>query len=229
MRFFPDKSIARIVISQDRQEMLIYEGTEVVRRLPVSTGWPGMRKTQTPTWIGKVGRFWGTFTSFGTTQDLGYWLFTDKLPDGSWNGDILIHGAPYTLDEQGNKIGQVLAPFSGKSVAWNGGYGCLPGTFRVAGILQYRGRPQPADAALRYYRDGTLIHIYGDFTQTGDFFPSLQQLAGTVWQQIAAGGPDAARAPAGIPLADRGAGPFGRPTRLAGRAPWGPPDAHRVE
>ena len=94
------------------------------------------------------------------------------------------------VGEQGNILGQVLAPFTGKNVAWIGPYGCLPGTFRVAGILQYRGRPQPPDAALRYYRDGTLIHVYGDFTQTGDFFPALQQLAGTVWQQIAAGGPD---------------------------------------
>ncbi|SFF43902.1 hypothetical protein SAMN02745121_08866 [Nannocystis exedens] len=94
------------------------------------------------------------------------------------------------VDEEGNTIGQVLAPFAGKSVAWNGAYGCLPGTFRVAGILQYRGRPQPPDSALRFYNDGTLIHLYGDFTQTGDFYPSLQQLAGTTWQQVAAGGPD---------------------------------------
>ena len=94
------------------------------------------------------------------------------------------------VDDQGNKIGQVLAPFSGKAVAWNGGYGCLPGTFRVAGILQYRGRPQPPHSALRFYNDGTLIHLYGDFTQTGDFYPALQQVAGTAWQQVAAGGPD---------------------------------------
>ena len=63
VRFFPDKSVARIVVSQDQQQMLIYEGTEVVRRLPVSTGWPGMRKTQTPTWIGKVGRLTATTLS----------------------------------------------------------------------------------------------------------------------------------------------------------------------
>ncbi|MBZ5709378.1 hypothetical protein [Nannocystis pusilla] len=94
------------------------------------------------------------------------------------------------VDDESDIIGQVLAPFSGKSVAWNGAYGCLPGTFRVAGILQYRGRPQPPHSALRFYSDGTLIHLYGDFTQTGDFYPSLQQLAGTTWQQIAAGGPD---------------------------------------
>jgi lipoprotein-anchoring transpeptidase ErfK/SrfK len=120
VRFFPDKAIARIVVSQDKQEMLIYEGTEVFRRMPVSTGWPGMRKTQTPAWMGKVGRYWGTFSSFGTTQDLGYWLFTDHLPDGSWNGDILIHGAPYNLDPQGNKVYDLEGIGTGPM-----GHGCI--------------------------------------------------------------------------------------------------------
>ena len=88
-------------------------------------------------------------------------------------------------------LGKVLAPFTNKTVAYNGMYGCIPGTFRVAGLLQYRGRPQPPADALRFYNDATLIHRYGDFTQTGDFFPALQQLAGATWQQVAAGGPDA--------------------------------------
>jgi hypothetical protein len=94
-------------------------------------------------------------------------------------------------DDPKQVLGKVLAPFANKTVAYNGMYGCLPGTFRVAGLLQYRGRPQPPDEALRFYNDGTIIQRYGDFTQTGDFFPALQQLAGTTWQQIAAGGPDA--------------------------------------
>jgi hypothetical protein len=101
---YPDKSKARIVISQDKQRMIIYEGKNVARELPISTGWPGVRKTFTPAWSGKVGRFWGTFESYGTTQDLGYWLFTDHLPDGSWNGDILIHGAPYLPGPNGEKV-----------------------------------------------------------------------------------------------------------------------------
>lgn len=100
---FPDKAVARIVISQDDQQMLIYEGDRLARTLPVSTGWPGIRKTATPEWSGRVGDFWGTFTSFGTTQDLGFWLYTDYLPDGSWNGDILFHGAPYTIGANGEK------------------------------------------------------------------------------------------------------------------------------
>lgn len=100
---FPDKSNARIVISQDDQQMFIYEGEQLVRALPVSTGWPGVRKTTTPTWSGRIGGYWGTFTSFGTTQDDGFWLFTDYLEDGSWNGDILLHGAPYQLSPTGQK------------------------------------------------------------------------------------------------------------------------------
>ncbi|HRI09700.1 MAG TPA: hypothetical protein PKW35_17885, partial [Nannocystaceae bacterium] len=48
---------------------------------------------------------------------------TDPVPWSSADG----------LDDQGQKIGQVLAPFAANAVAWNGGYGCIPGTFRVAG------------------------------------------------------------------------------------------------
>ncbi len=106
---------------------------------------------------------------------------TDPVPWTSADG----------LDDQGTTIGQVLAPFAGSTVAWNGGYGCLPGTFRVAGILQHRHRPQPPTADLRFYSDGTLIQRHGDYTQTGDYYPCLQQVAGMAWQQIAAGGPDA--------------------------------------
>jgi len=94
-------------------------------------------------------------------------------------------------DDPNKVLGQVFAPFANKTVAYNGMYGCLPGTFRVAGLLQYRPRPQRPDNDLRFYNDGTIIQQNGDFTQTGDFFPALQQLAGTTWQQIAAGGPDA--------------------------------------
>jgi hypothetical protein len=107
---------------------------------------------------------------------------TDALP---WQ---LLDGVD--KDDPKNVLGKVLAPFANKTVAYNGMYGCLPGTFRVAGLLQYRGRPQ-SDEEMRFYNDGTIIQRHGDYTQTGDFFPALQQLAGTTWQQIAAGGPDA--------------------------------------
>lgn len=100
---FPVQADTRIVIAQDQQRMLIYERGALVKSLPISTGWPGRRQTITPTWRGSVGDYWDTFSSFGTTQDDGYWLFTDYLPDGRWNGDILIHGAPYLLGPSGEK------------------------------------------------------------------------------------------------------------------------------
>jgi lipoprotein-anchoring transpeptidase ErfK/SrfK len=113
---FPDKATARIVIAQDQQRLLIFEGTILRRAMPISTGWPGQRATITPPWQGRVGRYWGTFASFGTVQDDGYWLFTDYLPDGRWNGDILIHGAPYTVGADGEKAydlsGIGVAPIS---------------------------------------------------------------------------------------------------------------------
>ncbi len=101
---FPNKLAARIAVSQDDQAMYIYEGDRLVRTLPVSTGWPGLRKTSTPVWSGRVGRYWGTFASFGTIQDHGYYLFTDYLEDDTWNGDVLVHGAPYLLGPRGEKV-----------------------------------------------------------------------------------------------------------------------------
>ena len=112
---FPDKTRAWIVVSQDDQQMLIYEGNRVVRQLPVSTGWPGVRKSITPVFGGVIGPYWGTFESFGTLQDHGYYLFTDYLPaaadyrawnrpgNGAWNGDVLVHGAPYRHGPNGEK------------------------------------------------------------------------------------------------------------------------------
>jgi len=88
-------------------------------------------------------------------------------------------------------LGKIFAPFANKTVQYNGGYGCLPGTFRVAGLVQYRNWNMPPNSELRFYGSGEIVQQHGEFTQTGDFFPALQQLAGTTWQQIAAGGPDA--------------------------------------
>lgn len=87
-------------------------------------------------------------------------------------------------------LGKILAPVANKTVQYNGMYGCLPGTFRVAGLVQYRGWRQPPNSELRFYGSGQIVQQHGEFTQTGDYFPALQQLAGTTWQQIAAGGPD---------------------------------------
>lgn len=112
-------------------------------------------------------------------------LFSPPTDAVSWS---LVDG----VDEDPKRVlGQIFAPFANKEVRYNSMYGCLPGTFRVAGLVQYRGWSQPPNTELRYYGSGEIVQQHGTFTQTGDFFPALQQLAGTTWQQIAAGGPDA--------------------------------------
>ncbi len=85
-----------ILIDQATQTMHVYEGWREIEAFPVSTGIPG-RQTQTPEWSGFVGQYVGSFSSFGTYQDDGWYLF-------SQGGDILLHGAPYTLDESGRKV-----------------------------------------------------------------------------------------------------------------------------
>jgi hypothetical protein len=107
---------------------------------------------------------------------------TDAIP---WR---LVDGVD--LDQK-TVLGKILAPIANKTVQYNGMYGCLPGTFRVAGLVQYRNWRQPPNSELRFYSSGQIVQQHGEFTQTGDYFPALQQLAGTTWQQIAAGGPDA--------------------------------------
>jgi lipoprotein-anchoring transpeptidase ErfK/SrfK len=84
-----------ILIDQATQTMHVFEGWREVRAFPVSTGVPDLQ-TRTPEWSGFVGRYVGSFRSFGTDQDDGWYLF-------SRGGDILLHGAPYTLDEGGRK------------------------------------------------------------------------------------------------------------------------------
>ncbi len=111
---FPNKARAHIVISQDEQKMYIYEGNRAVKIFPVSTGWPGIRRSITPVFEGLVGEYWGTFDSYGSRQDHGYYLTTDYLAldgepfevpgSGAWNGDILIHSAPYQYGSNGEKL-----------------------------------------------------------------------------------------------------------------------------
>ncbi len=102
-----------LVVSQDDQVMYVYEAGSLVRVLPVSTGWPGARPSITPVFEGFVGGYWGTFESYGAIHDFGYYLFTDYLAEsgetwnlpgsGAWNGDVLVHGAPYLYGWDGEK------------------------------------------------------------------------------------------------------------------------------
>ncbi len=80
--------------------MYVYENGEQIRRMPVSTGIPDQEETMTPAWEGEVGRYVGTFFSFGVWADEAWYLFEHY-------GSMLIHGAPY-IEEDGKKVYQEL-------------------------------------------------------------------------------------------------------------------------
>ena len=87
-----------IFIDQYNQRLLVFEHGELVRDIPCSTGLPESDK-YTPTAQGRVGQYWGTFTSFGVDADDAWYLFKSS-------GSILIHSLPYIRDEQGVKVYQ---------------------------------------------------------------------------------------------------------------------------
>jgi hypothetical protein len=77
-------------VDQDRQEMLVYEGDELMRTIAVSTGAP-YENSFTPAWTGRVGAFWGKAQFRGTDlwADYIWYLFPGAT------GSILIHSVPY--------------------------------------------------------------------------------------------------------------------------------------
>jgi hypothetical protein len=89
-RYQMDAARRFIVVDTDRQRMMIWDPGHPIRDIPVSTG-DVARGFRTPAWYGLIGKYWGTFQSFGTYADEGWYLF-DAL-----GGSILIHGAPYVL------------------------------------------------------------------------------------------------------------------------------------
>ncbi len=89
-----------IVVDVASQKMIVWDPGQAVREIPVSTG-DESRGYRTPAWYGLVGRYVGTFSSFGVYADEGWYLFEDA-------GSILIHGAPYRL-ENGVKVYEDMA------------------------------------------------------------------------------------------------------------------------
>jgi len=89
-----------ILISQNTQTMFVYENGARIRTIPVSTGMPDQDETMTPGWEGDVGRYVGTFFSFGTYADNAWYLFYHY-------GSMLIHSAPYLIQD-GVKVYQDL-------------------------------------------------------------------------------------------------------------------------
>lgn len=86
-----------IIIDQDSQQMHIVEDGHLVRLLDITTGDPALG-WDTPAWFGVIGKYWGTFQGLGGVMaDEGWWLFKR-------GGNFLIHGLPYVLDDQGQKV-----------------------------------------------------------------------------------------------------------------------------
>jgi lipoprotein-anchoring transpeptidase ErfK/SrfK len=86
-----------IYIDQDVQRMYVFEQGQLVRDIPCSTGLP-QSNTYTEPWSGPVGRYYGTFQSFGVWADEAWYLYQSL-------GGILIHSLPYTV-ENGYKVYQ---------------------------------------------------------------------------------------------------------------------------
>lgn len=86
-----------VYVDQKTQHMYVFERGELVRDLLCSTGLP-TDTTYTEAWEGQIGKYWGTFFSFGTYQDNAWYLYQSL-------GSILVHGLPYT-EEDGYRIYQ---------------------------------------------------------------------------------------------------------------------------
>jgi hypothetical protein len=111
-------------------------------------------------------------------------LFTPPTNADPWQ---LVDGST----GQENILGKIFAPFANKTVQYNGGTAASPGpsaspaSSSTATGSSRRTRSCGSTAAARSSSSTAISR------RPGDFFPALQQLAGTTWQQIAAGGPDA--------------------------------------
>ena len=88
-RYGMDMGRRFIVVDLASQTMTVWDPGRPTRVIPVSTG-DESRGYRTLAWYGLVGDYWGTFQASGVYADEGWYLFRDA-------GDILIHGAPYTL------------------------------------------------------------------------------------------------------------------------------------
>jgi len=94
----------------------------------------------------------------------------------------------------GREMGTMWAPIKkGQNVPAfsNEGIGAMPGTFRMAGLIQSPKLPQADPRLLRYFGDGTMLHWGKTLIDTGDFYPATAQTSTLAWQQAErVGSPD---------------------------------------
>ncbi len=108
-----DTSRKWVIVCQSRQIMLVGDGKEVVRELPVSTGKPN--SSETPFWKGRIGKYYGTFVGVdGSYADDGWILFVKH------GGTFLIHSLPYRM-VNGRKVYSGAEALGRKPVS----HGCI--------------------------------------------------------------------------------------------------------
>lgn len=87
-------------------------------------------------------------------------------------------------ERNGQVIGSMWAPIKGGQIAHSSsGLGAMPGTFRMAGLIQSPNVPQADARLLRYFSDATMLHWGRTLTDTGEFYPATAQTATLAWQQ----------------------------------------------
>jgi hypothetical protein len=104
-----------VVIDPKTQKMAVWDPAAAeapLRELLVSTG-DTSAGYRTPPWYGLVGKYEGTFQSFGVYADEGWYLFED-------HGSILIHSAPYKLID-GQKVYEDMEALG----AYPASHGCI--------------------------------------------------------------------------------------------------------
>ncbi|MBZ5715277.1 hypothetical protein [Nannocystis pusilla] len=137
---------------------------------------------------------WGSYSK-STDQDLVQkFLVETYCPGVDWTNIFLppFEPVPWKIADgvqDGEIVGQMFAPISGGQVAWSTtGLGAMPGTERVAGLIQSPKVPQADPRLLRYFSDGTMFRWGRALTDTGDFLPAFAQTCTLLWQQCQKGG-----------------------------------------
>ncbi len=129
-------------------------------------------------------------------------LRDDVFPEFNWTAIFLppFEDMPWKIGEAKDK-GFVFGPLRAddKDLAWSAGYGCMPGTVRVAGHTQSILTPpgEVSSSLARYLRhpkgvtpSATPIDWRSTVIACGDYFPSLAQVGAVTWQQcMRAGAP----------------------------------------
>lgn len=103
-------------------------------------------------------------------------------------------GIPWSLavgvDDGGRELGEIWSPNKNGAIAYSGGLGGMPGTFRVAGDLQAPYQRYEKSLA-RFFTNGVEMRVGRVVVDKASFLPATAQTLALAWQQAqAAGAPE---------------------------------------